>query len=355
MSIESKQSDNSIILSDYISFYNSIKKDIQKTQIKAAISVNRELLALYWNIGRRIIEQQRRKGWGNAVVDKLSADLKKDLPGLKGFSRTNLFAMRKWYLFYSKADTKVQQLVGLLPWGHNVIIINKIKKMNEAVFYLRHACENGWSRNMLVHQIESALYDRKSKAVTNFKKTLPSPQSDLASEMLKDPYHFDFLTISEKAKERELQDKLLNHLQEFLLELGVGFAFVDKQKHLEIDGKDFYIDLLFYHTGLHTYVIIELKTGEFKPEYAGKMGFYLSAVDDNLKHYGDNPSIGIILCKTKSKIIVEYALKDTKKPIGVSSYKLTKQLPKNLKSSLPTIKEIEKEVAKTKEIEEKGN
>lgn len=336
--------------SEYLEFYGVIKEHIQSAQIKAAISVNRELLHLYWNIGKEIIDRQKARGWGDAVVERLAHDLRKEFPGLKGFSRANMFNMRQWYLFYSKAGIKVQQLVGQLPWGHNLLVLNKIKNLNEAVFYVSAALEHGWSRNVFAHQIELDLYHRKGRAQTNFRAVLPAPQSDLAHQLLKDPYHFDFLTIDDQAREKELEASLIKHLQDFLLELGVGFAFVGNQKHFEIAGQDFYIDLLFYHTKLHAYIVVDLKSGEFKPEYAGKMGFYLSAVDDTLKGPNDNPSIGLILCRTKKKLIVEYALQWSKKPIGVSEYKLTRHLPKEFKDSLPTIKQIEAEVLQVNDL-----
>lgn len=334
---------------EYSKFYGAIKKHIQSAQIKAAVSVNRELLQLYWNIGKEIVDRQKEKGWGDAVVERLAYDLRKEFPGLKGFSRANMFSMRQWYLFYSKTDKKVQQLVGQLPWGHNLLLLNKVKDLNEAAFYASAALEHGWSRNVFAHQIELDLYHRKGRAMTNFETTLPATQSDLAHEFLKDPYHFDFLTIDDKAREKELEANLIKHLQDFLLELGVGFAFVGRQKHFEVAGEDFYIDLLFYHAKLHAYVVIDLKTGEFKPEHAGKMGFYLSAIDDAFKGPNDNPSIGLILCRTKNRLIVEYALRASKKPIGVSEYRLTRHLPKEFKDSLPTIEQIEAEVSQVKE------
>ena len=240
----------------------------------------------------------------------------------------------------------VQQVVAQTPWGHNVRILDYLKDPAQREWYLRQTIENGWSRNVLVHQIESRLFRRQGKALTNFKRTLPSPQSELAQQVLKDPYNLDFLTVSESARERELEQALLQHLRDFLLELGVGFAFLGNQYHLEIGNQDYYLDLLFYHLRLRCFVIIELKMGDFQPEYAGKMNFYLSAVDDRLRSQGDNPSIGVILCKARNKVIVEYALRDTHKPIGVSAYKLTKSLPSRLKGSLPTIKELETELGR---------
>jgi predicted nuclease of restriction endonuclease-like (RecB) superfamily len=240
---------------------------------------------------------------------------------------------------------KVQQLVAQIPWGHNIVLLTSIKDNKKREWYIRKTIENGWSRNVLLNQIESNLYKRKGSAITNFKKTLPALQSDLAHQLLKDPYHFDFLTIEENMKEKELEDKLIEHIQKFLLELGVGFAYIGRQQHLEVGGQDYFIDLLFYHTKLHAYVVIELKTGEFKPEYASKVNFYLSAVDDMIKHPEDNPSIGMILCKSKNKVIVEYALKDVRKPIGVAEYKYTQKLPREYKGNLPTAAELESEIS----------
>ena len=243
-------------------------------------------------------------------------------------------------------DEKVQQLVRQLPWGHNMVIVNKIKDPSEAVFYLTEAIRNNWSRNVLIHQIESGLYLRNGKVLHNFEATLPAPQSDLARQTLKDPYIFDFLSLGEEAREREIEKELTKHITKFLLELGAGFSFVGSQYPIEISEKDYYIDLLFYHLRLRCFVIIELKAGEFKPEYAGKLNFYLSAVDKTLKQEGDKPSIGIILCKSKDKVIAEYALKDMSKPMGISEYKIVRAIPKGLKTSLPTIDALEKELSK---------
>jgi predicted nuclease of restriction endonuclease-like (RecB) superfamily len=239
---------------------------------------------------------------------------------------------------------EIPAVLGQIPWFHNVILVEKIKDPLERLWYAHQTVEHGWSRDILAHQIESGLYERQGQAVTNFKRTLPAPQSDLAHQAIKDPYTFDFLTLAGDARERELEKGLVDHIQRFLLELGVGFAFVGRQVHLEVEGDDFYIDLLFYHLRLRCYVVIELKNGPFKPEYAGKMNFYLSAVDDRLRHKDDNPSIGMILCRSRKKLIAEYALRDTHKPIGVSAYKLTKALPKKLKGTLPAIKDLEAEL-----------
>ena len=334
--------------SEYISLLAEIKSKVRSAQIKAAISVNRELLRLYWEIGKAIAEKQSRGKWGDSIVDALAGDLRKEFPEMKGFSRANLFNIRQWYLFYSAMDEKVQQLVGQLPWGHNMVIINKAKESGEAIFYVKEAIENNWSRNVLIHQIESNLYRRKGRVTSNFELTLPKPQSDLARQTLKDPYVFDFLSLSEQMQERELEQQLTKHITQFLLELGAGFSFVGHQYSLEIGKKDYYIDLLFYHLRLRCYIAIELKTGEFKPEYIGKLNFYLSALDKELRQSHDNPSIGIILCKSKNKVIVEYSLRDMKTPIGVSEYKIVETIPEKLKRSLPSVKELEDELKKIK-------
>jgi predicted nuclease of restriction endonuclease-like (RecB) superfamily len=266
---------------------------------------------------------------------------------MTGFSRTNLLYMRAFAEAWPKKSL-VQQVVGQIPWGHNLRLLDLVKIPREREWYIRHAIKHGWSRNVLVHQIESGLHRRQGKALTNFKATLPALQSELAQEVLKDPYNFDFLTLSEDARERELESGLLEHLRKFLLELGVGFAFVGSQYPFEVGGEDFKLDLLFYHIKLRAFVVIDLKMGPFKPEHAGKMNFYLAAIDDLLRHEDDQPSIGIILCKSKNVIIAEYALHDATKPIGVSEYRLTTSLPFNLRGNLPTIKALEAELKKTK-------
>lgn len=357
---------------NYPQFLEDIKSRIRTAQIKAALSASREMIILYWDIGRSIIDRQTREGWGKSVVERLGVDLQKEFPGVGGFSVGNLWRMRALYISYTVDTGKLVQtardlggpilaqlareldgsslpsVLLQIPWFHNVILIEKIKDPLERLWYAHQTVENGWSRPVLVLQIESGLYERQGRAVTNFKRTLPTPQSDLAQETIKDPYTFDFLTIADGAHERQLEQGLLSHIQKFLLELGVGFAFVGRQVHLEVEKEDFYIDLLFYHLRLRCFVVIELKNTQFKPEYAGKMNFYLSAVDDRLRHKDDQPSVGIILCKSRKRLIAEYALKDTHKPIGVSAYKLLKTLPEKLKGALPAIKELEEELAKEK-------
>ncbi len=334
--------------SEYLSLLAEIKSKVKSAQIKAAISVNRELLKLYWEIGSAIVEKQKKGRWGDSVVDALAEDLRKEFPEMRGFSRANLFNIRQWYMFYSDMGEKVQQLVGQLPWGHNIVIINKVKGAHEALFYVKEAIENNLSRNMLVHQIESGLSRRKGRITSNFDLTLPKPQSDLARQSLKDPYVFDFLSITEKMQEGELEKQLTRHITQFLLELGAGFSLVGHQYSLEIGKEDYFIDLLFYHLKLRCYVAIELKMGDFRPEYVGKLNFYLSALDKLIREPNDNPSIGIILCKSKNKVVVEYALSNMNKPIGVSEYKIMKSIPEKLKKNLPSIGELEDELKKVK-------
>lgn len=331
----------------YIEWVNEIKEKIQSAQIKASISVNQELLELYWNIGYSVSIKINKAKWGSSVVESLSKDLKLAFPTQKGFSRSNIFSMKKWVEFYLDSEMdlqKVQQLVGRIPWGQNVVIISKSQTIDEAFFYCHKTLENNWSRSVLTHQIELGLYTRQGKAITNFKNTLPALQSELAKETLKDPYKFDFLTIQEKALEKDIEQQLVQHITSFLLELGAGFSFVGRQYSIKVDQNDFYIDLLFYHIKLKCYVVIELKSIEFKAEFAGKLNLYLSAVDDTLKTESDNPTIGLLLCKSKSDIIAEYALRGMTQPIGVAEYELSKAIPDNLKANLPTIEEIEKEL-----------
>ena len=329
----------------YSEFLASLKRRVQEARLKATLSVNRELILLYWEIGQMILQRQKNEGWGAKVIERLALDLRKEFPEMKGFSPRNLLFMRSLAEAFPD-KTIVKQVVSQIPWGHLIRIIQMVKDPAERIWYIQQTTLHGWSRNVLVHQIESGLYHRKGKAITNFDKTLPSPQSDLAQETLKDPYIFDFLGLTEDIRERELEKELIARLRDFLLELGSGFAFVGSQVHLEVGGEDFYLDLLFYHLKLRCYIVIELKTGPFKPEYAGKMNFYLAAVDDLLRHPDDNPSIGIILCKSKNKVIVEYALKDTSRPIGVSAYRLTRTLPEELKATLPSVEDLEKELEK---------
>ncbi len=328
--------------SGYQEFLVEIKQRIQEAQIRAALSVNRELVLLYWHIGRDVLHRQQERGWGGKVIDQLAADLRRSFPGMSGFSRRNLHYMRALADAYPD-EAFVQEAVAQIPWGHNVSLLDAVKDPAERAWYIRKTIENGWSRNILMHQIESGLYHRQGKALDNFASVLPPPDSDLTRQLLKDPYNFDFLTLTQRAQERELHRGLIAHIREFLLELGKGFAYVGSEYPLEVQGREYRLDILFYHLHLRCFVVIELKPGEFEPEYAGKMNFYLSAVDDQLRNPTDGPSIGIILCKSRDRLIVEYALRDMTKPISVSEYllNLLPELPAPLSSSLPTVAELE--------------
>jgi predicted nuclease of restriction endonuclease-like (RecB) superfamily len=330
--------------SDYKAFISDIKLRIQSAQIKAAVVLNEALLQLYWDLAERIVIKQQESAWGDDFLGQMSRDLQAEFPEMKGFSKRNLELMRQWFRFWSTEPAIAQQLVAQIPWGHNLVIISKIKSTQEAIFYVQKTIQNNWSRAVLTHHIEGGLYQREGKAITNFQSTLPAPQSDLARQTIKDPYHFDFLTLREKHDEKELEQALVNHVTRFLLELGAGFSYIGQQYRLEVAGDEFFLDLLFYHVRLHCYVVIELKAVKFKPEFAGKLNFYVSAVDGILKTAQDNPTIGILICKSKNDTVVEYALKDIHKPIGVSEYIITQNLPDELKSSLPSIEEIEAEL-----------
>jgi predicted nuclease of restriction endonuclease-like (RecB) superfamily len=327
----------------YEDFLKDLKDRIRSAQIRAALSVNRELVLLYWTIGRDILIRQRQHGWGAKVVDRLAGDLRREFPEMAGLSLRNLKYMRALAEAYPDQQF-VQQAVAQIPWGHNVRILDYVKSPSEREWYIRQTVENGWSRNILVHQIETGLYKRQGKALTNFPTTLPPPQSDLAQQIIKDPYNFDFLTLAAQAQEREVERGLIEHIRDFLLELGVGFSFVGSQYPLEVGGQEFRLDLLFYHLRLRAFVVVELKAGEFQPEFSGKMNFYLSAIDDLLRHPDDKPSIGMILCKSKNKAVAEYALRDLRKPVGVSEYRLAEALLKVFQRSLPTVKQLEAEL-----------
>lgn len=355
----------------YPAFLADLKTRIRAAQVKAALSVNRELIELYWSIGRDIVQRQETERWGARVIDHLAKDLQRSFPALSGFSRTNVYRMRALFLAYQTPALIVPQPAGQLPaqsvsqvvgqsppqsvtaipWGHNVVLIERIEDPVQRLWYAQQTIQHGWSRAVLVHWIESGLYQRQGRAITNFKATLPAPQSDLATEIVRDPYNFDFLTLHTDAAERDLERGLLDHIRRFLLELGAGFAFVGQQVHLEVENEDFYLDLLFYHLRLRCYIVVELKVGPFKPEYAGKMNFYLSAVDDLLRHPDDKPSIGLILCKDRKRTIAEYALRDLAKPVGVARYltRLVESLPPDLQTALPSIEQIETEMKKTSE------
>jgi predicted nuclease of restriction endonuclease-like (RecB) superfamily len=327
---------------DYPELLEQLKTRIRAAQVRAALSVNRELVLLYWHIGHEILARQQTAGWGAKVIDRLSADLRREFPEMKGFSPRNLKYMRAFAEAWPEQQI-VQQAVAQIPWGHNVRILDKLNAAEERVWYVQQTLEHGWSRDVLLHHIDTDLYSRQGKAITNFPSTLPPQQSDLAQQLIKDPYSFDFLTLSTDAHEAELQRGLLRHLREFLVELGVGFAYVGSHVHLEVGGDGFYLDLLFYHLKLRCFVVIDLKTGPFQPEHAGKMNFYLAAVDEQLRHPDDQPSIGMILCREKNSLVVEYALRDMNKPIGVPEYAVTESLPAELAGDLPTIEELEAE------------
>lgn len=356
---------------DYIHFLDEVKSKIQVAQVKANLAVNRELILLYWNIGRLINEKQRLEGWGAKIIKRLARDIRNELPEVKGFSVRNINYMCAYAKEYNLSQFVQQpvaqlppiknseaqkvnyikeisaQLAALslkIPWGHNILLFQKINETEKRLWYMQQIVSYGWSRSILQIHIKNNHYERKGNAITNFEQTLPAPQSDLAQQALKDPYIFDFLTLDTKFKERELETDLVRHLQDFLIELGVGFAFVGRQYHVALDDSDFYIDLLFYHLKLRSYFVIELKRGPFKPEYAGKMNFYLNVIDAKLRHPDDKPSIGLILCEDKNRIVAEYALRGMDKAIGISEYELTRALPDKIKSELPSIAEIEAEL-----------
>jgi len=329
---------------EYGSLLEELKARVRAAQIRAMVSVNRELVLLYWGLGRRILTAQEAQGWGAKVVQRLSADLSAAFPEMKGFSPRNLKYMRAFALAWAD-EAFVQQVAAQIPWFHNCLILDRVKSAEHRIWYIEQTLANGWSRNVLSLQITSRLYERQGAASTNFGAALPASQSDLAANLLKDPYNFDFLGLGKEAHEREIEGALIAHLRQFLLELGVGFAFLGSQYHLEVCGEDFYLDLLFYHVRLHCYVVIELKAGRFQPEHAGKLNFYLSVVDDLLRTEGDAPSIGILLCQEKNQVLVEYALRDLSKPLGVSSYELTANLPPEIRTALPTVEELERELS----------
>jgi len=327
----------------YADWLAELKQRIHAAQQRATLAVNRELVLLYWQIGQDILARQASQGWGSKVVDRLARDLRNAFPDMKGFSPRNLKYMRAFAEAWPDGEF-VQAALAQLPWYHQLALLDKLQTAEERQWYAAQALENGWSRNVLVMQIESGLRQRTGAAITNFSQRLPRPQSDLARESLKDPYRLDFLGLGKEAQERAIEDALIKHVTQFLMELGAGFAFVGRQVHVEVGDKDFYIDLLFYHLKLRCYVVVELKAGEFQPEYAGKLNFYLSAVDSQLRHPSDNPSLGLLLCKNRDKVVAEYALRDMNKPIGVAEYQLVQALPKELQTDLPRIEDIESEL-----------
>ena len=331
---------------DYRQGLEDIKRRIQSAQTRAVLAANTELLQLYWDIGRQLAQWQKERDWGTAVVEQMATDLQSAYPGIKGFSRPSLFAMRQFYAFFSPRFGQfefVSQPVRQIPWGHIRTLLVKVKSVDEALLYAQACVDNGWSRNVLTLQIEQRYHERIGHAVSNFAQALPAPQSELVQQSLKDPYVFDFLTLQADAVERDIENQLVAHITRFLLELGKGFAFLGRQYALQVNGRDYFLDLLFYHARLKCYVVIELKAGAFKPEYVGKLNFYLSAVDDLLRTEGDQPTIGLILCKDKDHLDVEYALRDIHKPMGVSSF-ITKDIPLDVQSQLPSVQEIEDEL-----------
>jgi predicted nuclease of restriction endonuclease-like (RecB) superfamily len=377
------------VLSGYAPFLTAVKSRIRAAQVRASLAANAEMVHLYWDIGRAIAAMQQKEGWGAGVIPRLAHDIANEMPEVKGFSERNIGRMIAFAREYgarpivpqavallpgreaspivpqpaaklpdslilpqpaAKLATTddlaiMQQLAAQIPWFHNIILIEKVKDLRARRWYVEQTIKHGWSRNILALQIDSRAHERQGKAVNNFHATLPPPQSDLAAQVLKDPYIFDFLTLAEPFHERELELALLDQVQKFLLELGQGFAFVGRQYHLDVADDDFYLDLLFYHLRLRCFVVVDLKRGPFKAEYAGKMNFYCNVVDDRLRHPDDKPTIGLILCQDKNRIIAEYALKGVQKAIGVSEYQLTRALPKDLRSSLPTVEQMETELA----------
>jgi predicted nuclease of restriction endonuclease-like (RecB) superfamily len=329
---------------DYALWLAELKIRIHTAQQQATLAVNRELIRLYWQIGRDILARQGSEGWGSKVIERLAQDLRNAFPTMKGFSRTNLMYMRAFAEAWPD-EAIVQQAVGQLPWGHNLVLLTRLKTAEQRLAYAQRAIRHGWSRNVLDIQIERRLLEREGKAITNFDLRLPAADSDLARESLKDPYLFDFLGVGDEAGERAIEDAIVKHITRFLLELGSGFAYVGRQVPLEVGGEDFFIDLLFYHLKLRCYVVIELKAAPFKPEHLGQLGFYLTAIDRDIKHEQDNATIGLLLCKTKNKVVAEYALGDKTQPMGIAEYRLIESLPTDLQSSLPSIEAIEEALA----------
>ena len=327
----------------YTQWLSDQKTRIHTAQQRAALAVNRELALLYWQIGRDILDRQAQQGWGAKVIERLAHDLRTAFPEMKGFSPRNLKYMCAFADAWPEAEF-VQQAAAQLPWFHLCTLLDKLKTRQERDWYLAQAIEHNWSRNVLVMQIETRAHLRFGQAQTNFAERLPRPQSDLAQESLKDPYRFDFLGLGQDAQERAIETALVKHVTQFLLELGAGFAFVGRQVLLDVGGDEFFIDLLFYHLKLRCYVVIELKGGKFKPEHLGQLSFYLTAVDAQVKSEQDNPTIGLLLCKSKNKVVAKYALRDKNQPIGVAEYQLIESLPEELQTSLPSIEQIEREL-----------
>ena len=338
----------------YGPWLGELKARFRQVQLKAAVAVNSAMLQFYWELGADMVVKQKQFAWGSGFVSQLSADLMREFPGARGFSKRNLELVRQWHLFWLDAPVGKQPSALIakqpvaqtlcIPWGHNLAILAKCKQHDEALYYAQATQTYGWSRSVLVHQIESGLWQREGKAITNFEQTLPAAQSDLAVQMLKDPYKFDFLSLTKEHTERELETDLIAHITQFLLELGAGFAYIGRQVPLQVGEREFFLDLLFYHTRLHCHVVVELKTVDFEPEFAGKLNFYIKAVDEQLRGEGDQPTIGLLLCKSKDRLVAEYALSDIQKPMGLSTYTLSHTLPEALRDKLPSIEAIEREL-----------
>jgi predicted nuclease of restriction endonuclease-like (RecB) superfamily len=331
----------------YRAWLGDLKARFRQVQLKAAVAVNTELLQFYWALGADIVARQVEQSWGSGFLEKLSQDLMQEFPEMKGFSKRNLEQIRRWYSFWSTPPAIAKQAASQLlaiPWWHNVVIITKCQSHTEALYYVQQTQAHGWSRAVLTHQIENGLWQREGKALSNFAQTLPTPQSDLAAQVLKDPYVFDFLSLTPEHTERELERGLIDHITQFLLELGAGFAYMGRQVPLQVGEREFFLDLLFYHARLHCYVVVELKTVDFEPEFAGKLNFYLKAVDEQLRGDRDAPTIGLLLCKSKDRLVAEYALSDIQKPLGLATYTLSHTLPEALRDKLPSIEVLEAEL-----------
>lgn len=337
---------------DYRLWLQALKERIRRSQTRVATSANSELLHLYWQMGSDIVEKQKHAKWGDGLLTQLSRDLTEEFPNAKGFTVRNLQRMRKWYAYYSDAKAEIatqpvsqfESAFFSVPWGHHIMVMQRSCSIDEAIFYIQQTVENNWSRSTLDWQIDSRLYERQGMAVTNFERTLPAPQGDLAQQLTKDPYVIDLMGIRDDMEEREIEDYLNAHISRFLLELGKGFTFYGRQVHLNVGGDDFYIDLLFYHVKLHCYVVVELKAVKFKPEHIGQLKFYVTAVDQQMRTEHDNPTIGLLICKKKNDIVAEYTLHDVDAPIGISSMQAYEKLMEGFKSELPTVEEIEKEL-----------
>lgn len=339
-------SSHSTMPADYAEVLSGIKQRIRQNRLKVVMAANSAMILLYWDIGRMILERQGKEGWGAKVIDRLAMDLREAFPDMKGFSPRNLKYMRAFAAAWPDRAI-VQEPLAQITWYHNIALMEKLPGSDERLWYARRILENGWSHNILVLQIQGRAHERQGQAITNFPATLPSVDSDMAGQIFKDPYLFDFLGTADSRRECEVEQALVDHIQHFLLELGTGFAFVGRQVLLEVGDQDFYIDLLFYHLKLRCFVVIELKAVPFDPAFVGQLNLYLSAADDLLRHPDDKPAIGLLLCRSKNKIVVEYALRNLKRPIGVAQWQTTivKALPKELKGILPTVEEIEAELS----------